>query len=331
MGKEIPAPKWVNAFFHSFSQVVLVENNISGLLILAAFFVFSWEAKNWNIGIIVVVAAIIGNVTAKLLGNDDDAIAAGLFGFCPVLVGAAAAVFFAGTEAYIVAIIGSILVIPVTTMINKLCARIGLPGFTMPFIAMTWFFILVSFGTGLLTSTGYLGGVREGAVVVAENGLAANTFASGWEAVSASWLDALTKGIGEIYLMDTVWGSLLIFLAFAIDRWHIAVKIALVICFTLAMGIIFKVDMSTLTIGIYTYNAILVLMGLETFSTNKGEGAFSKSGKYWLLLLLGLVLVGLVDYALPTVLMPFALPSLTFPFVLTTWALLWFEQHWTKA
>lgn len=307
MAKDINVPKWVKAFFHSFSQVVLVENVISGALILASFFVFSWEVQNWNIGIIAVLSAIVGNVTAKLLGNDEDAIAAGLFGFCPVLVGLAGATFFAGKDVYIFGILGSILAIPITTIINKLCSRLGLPGFTMPFIATTWFLILVSFQTGLLTAVG-----REGGLVA--NGVLTNG--------ALEWKNVLTKGIGEIYLLDSVYASLLILVAFAIDRFDLAIKIAAVILVNIGLGLLFKVDTATLNMGLYTYNSILVLMGMETFSKNKDNPA-----KYWSLVFLGLVLVALVDYGLPSVLKPFALPSLTFPFVLTTWALLYFEQH----
>ena len=80
MGKDINAPSCLKAFLHSFSQVVFVENIISGFLILAGIFVFSYEINNFDIGILAVIGAIIGNVTAKLLGNDENAIVSGLFG-----------------------------------------------------------------------------------------------------------------------------------------------------------------------------------------------------------------------------------------------------------
>ena len=310
MGQNIKAPKWLKAFLHSFSQVVFLENIISGALILAGIAVFSYEIGNWDPTILAIIGAIVGNITAKVLGNDENAITSGLFGFNPVLVGIAATTFFSGPDAYIITILGSILVIPLTTVINNLCGRLGLPGFTMPFIAITWFFILVSFQTNLLNA----GGGRAGALAttkVLENG-------------QVLWKEALTKGLGEIYLLDTVYGSLLIFLAFAIDRWHVAIKIALTIAATIIMGMIFKVDINVLNLGLYTYNAILVYMGLETFSTNNKNKDYVKFGA---LVVLGVVSSCLTDYAAPTVLAVFGLPSLTFPFVLVTWATLYFEKH----
>lgn len=338
MGKNINAPKPIKAFFNSFSQVVFVENIISGFLIMAAFFVWSYEVSNWHIGILAVVAAIVGNVTAKVLSIDDDTIASGLCGFCPVLVGAGAAVFYsvAGKDAngaiivatgsqlmgaYIIAILGSILVVPLQLIINGLCGKLGLPGFTLPFIVMTWFLILVSQGSGLLTACGWMNGVpvAGGLVGVAAEGAApaaAATFGS------IDWVKALTLGLSEIYIMDTVIGSILIFLGFAIDNWKNAIKIALVIVATILLGIAFQVSGGTLNAGVFTYNAILVLMGMETFSKNKDNPA-----RYWTLIVLGIVTVALVDYSLPSIVGTFGLSNLTFPFVLVTWGLLFLEQQ----
>ena len=79
MGKDINAPMPIAAFFHSFSQVVLVQNVISGALIIGAFFAMAFfhqdEAlRNPHVAILPIIAAIVGNVTAKMLGNDDQAI-----------------------------------------------------------------------------------------------------------------------------------------------------------------------------------------------------------------------------------------------------------------
>lgn len=320
MGKNINFPKPVKAFFHSFSQVVLVENVISGLLILAAFFVWSFEVSNFHIAALAIVAAIVGNVTAKLIGCDEGAITSGLFGFCPVLVGAAAAVFYTFEggvmDAYIVAILGSILVVPLQIIINGLCAKLGLPGFTMPFIAMTWFFVLVSQGAGILTACGWCGTTPVAGGLVG-TGAAAEAAAFS----NIEWVNALTKGFGEVFLLDTVIGSLLIVAGFAIDDIKNVIKLALVVVFTIVFAVVFQASAGTLNAGVYTYNSILVLMGMEVFSKNKDNPT-----KYWLLVLLGLVSVGLVDYALPSIVGTFGLSNLTFPFVLVTWGLLFLEQ-----
>lgn len=325
MGKDINAPMPIAAFFHSFSQVVLVQNVISGVLILAAFFAMAFfpetEAfKNPHVAIIPIVAAIVGNVTAKALGNDDQAISDGLFGFCPVLVGAAAAIFYtydgAPIDGYVVGILGSILVVPLQMIIGNLCGRLGIPGFTMPFIAMTWFMLLVSTGSGLLTGCGWTASAPiAGALADGAAAPAAFTFAD------IKWANVFLLGYCEVYLLETFIGGGLILAAFFVDNWKNGLKLIGVCAFVVAFVFVMQGNVSTLNAGVFTYNAILVLMGMEVFSKNKDNPA-----RYWFLVLLGLVSVVLVDMALPAIVGTFGLSNLTFPFVLVTWGLLILEQ-----
>lgn len=326
MGKDINAPMPIAAFFHSFSQVVLVQNVISGVLIIGAFFAMAFfhqdaALRNPHVAILPIIAAIVGNVTAKILGNDDQAISDGLFGFCPVLVGAAAAVFYtydgAPIDGYVVAIVGSILVVPLQMIIGNLCGRLGIPGFTMPFIAMTWFMLLVSTGSGLLTGCGWTASAPI-AGALADGAAAPAAFAFS----EINWVNVLTLGYCEVYILDTVIGGILILLAFAVDSWKNAIKLIFVTLFVVAMVFLFQGSVSTLNAGVFTYNAILVLMGMEVFSKNKDN-----PGRYWTLVILGLISVVLVDMALPAIVGTFGLSNLTFPFVLVTWGLLLLEQQ----
>ena len=334
---DISAPKPVRAFFNSFAQVVFIENVISGIIILLAFFVAGLEGTGWDFasfnsyiyGIFAIIGAVVGNVTAKMIGNDEDAIASGLFGFCPVLVALGAAVFCGDlTSAFIVCVLGSILVIPVTTIINKMCSRFGLPGFTMPFIVITWFFILISFQTGIINYA------RNGALVganfkeltqnVIPELVAPGAFPPAPEEVGIVAL--LTKGWAEIYILDSVYASVMILVAFFIFRWDFGVKAIIAVAFSIALGYALQVDMNSLYAGLYSYNAILVMGAMETFSTSKDNPT-----RYWLLVLLGLTLGVLIDYALPSIVGTFGCPSLTFPFVAAGWLTLYFEKEFFAA
>lgn len=322
MGKDINAPMPIAAFFHSFSQVVLVQNVISGVLIVGAFcamaFFHEGDLGNPHVAIIPILAAIVGNVTAYLLGNDEQAISDGLFGFCPVLVGAAAAIFYtydgAPIDGYVVGILGSVLVVPLQMIIGNLTGRLGIPGFTMPFIAMTWFMLLVSTGCGLLTGCPWTSAAPIAGALVDGAAPAA-------EPVAVNWLNAMFYGYGEVYLLDTLIGSILIWVAFAVDSWKNAIKLVFVSAFVIVLTLVFGGNVGTLNAGVFTYNSILVLMGMEVFSKNKDNPA-----RYWFLVILGLVSVYLVDLALPAVVGTFGLSNLTFPFVLVTWGLLLLEQ-----
>ncbi len=297
---DIPMPDWLKAFFHSFSQVIIIENVLSGILILAGIFVY-----DINFGILSVIAAIVGNLTAKLIVNDDAAITSGLYGFSPVLIGIAGGLFFTGTASFIVAILGSFFAVPLTVVLNNLLGRFNLGSYTLPFIVTTWFFILISFSSNLLQSSTSAGLAQVS--TLANDGLL--------------FPDVLLKGIGEIFLLDSVWSSALILLGFAVDNWKIALEVVGVVLLTIAIGLLFQVDSNVLNMGLLTYNSILVLMGVEVFGLNKTE-----MGKYGLILL-GVLFAVLVDLAVLPVLGVFALPALTFPFVLTTWIILFFEQN----
>lgn len=287
------------SFFHSFSQVVLLENILSGMLILFAIIVFDYK-----LAILACLSVILGNIFAYVLTQDRESIISGLYGFCPLLVGIASGVFFSGFECYIAACIGSLLCIPLTIVINKICSRFLLPGFTFPFILMTWFLILLSFSGNLLTT----GQTPQ----LAEHIIHSND--------SLVFPDIIFKGIGEIFLLDSTISSLLILLAFVIVSWKLALSIMVTIALTLLLGYVFKVDFNTLSLGLISYNSILTFMGIETFSVSEG---IKKYG----LIILGIIYTVLIDMAAPTVLGVFGLPSLTFPFVLVTWIILYLEKQ----
>lgn len=289
---------WVKVIFHSYSQVVLLENVISGILILIGIAIY-----DINLAILSLIANVIGNVVAILMTDDRDSVVSGLYGFNAVLVGIASGVFFFGTDSYIAAIVGALLTTPLTLIINKLFNRLELPGFTFPFIVMTWFLILLSFSGNLLNTQ--QSAQLVGNVVHPTDSLV--------------FPDILFKGIGEIFLLDSVWSSLVILAAFVVVDWKLAVKIIGVILLTIAIGYIFQVNFATLSLGLMTYNSILTLMGIETFSRTT---SLRRLG----LVLLGVVFAVLTDMAMPPILGLVGLPTLTFPFVLVTWGMLYMER-----
>lgn len=296
---------WLKSFVHSFSQVIFLENILSGLFIIVGIGIYSYEVKNYHILLIPILANLLANATAKILGCDTKKIISGLFGFNAVLIGLAAVVFFpAPYAAYLVAGLGSILSIPLTLLINFLCGKLQLPGFTFPFIAITWLFILIAPQTKLLNCidlTSPTSAPVNGAIV---------------------WQNALTKGLGEIYLLDSVIASLFILAAFALDNWKHALKVIGAILLSTLLALIFQANTQMINSGMYAYNAILVLAALETFSKIK-----TKRREYTMLVLFALLLCACFDYALATVLHVFALPVLTFPFVMVAWIVLYFTQN----
>ena len=84
------------------SQVILIENAITGLLILIAITVSSYY-----LGIIALLSAFIGTVVGKFGGADEHSINQGLLGYNSVLTGMALALFLSGPYMWVVALVGS--------------------------------------------------------------------------------------------------------------------------------------------------------------------------------------------------------------------------------
>lgn len=289
---------WLNGILPSFSQVVLIEHPISGALIVLALVV-----ADLRLAALALCGCITANLLAYFLQVDQEQIEKGLLGFSPVLVGIAAGTFVEGTAAWLIAIIGSLICVLVTLVINHRCAQQGLPGLTFPFILVTWLFLLFSFGSQWV-ETGRIGQLPE-------------AIASGGSFV---FPDILVKGVGEIFLLDHVISSLLILAAIFVAniRWGVLTLGA--IAFSLASAFILGGNMDNLSLGLYSYNCILTFLALDLF--------LEKRNTQWLLALIltGGFLTICLDFILPSLLGIAGLPVLTFSFVVSTWFVLTLEK-----
>ena len=93
---------FITASLKGISQVILIENVITGLLILIAITIDSYY-----LGIIALLSAIIGTLVGKFGGADEQTINQGLLGYNSVLTGMALALFLSGPYMWIIALVGS--------------------------------------------------------------------------------------------------------------------------------------------------------------------------------------------------------------------------------
>ena len=93
---------FIAASLKGISQVILIENAITGLLILIAITI-----ESYYLGIIALLSAIIGTLVAKFGGADENTINQGLLGYNSVLTGMALALFLSGPYMWIVALVGA--------------------------------------------------------------------------------------------------------------------------------------------------------------------------------------------------------------------------------
>jgi urea transporter len=352
MGIDIKAlPKPVRAFFNGISQVVFIENVISGAMVYVSFWIAGLECNGWDFGnwyswrpvVFVTIGVNLANLVAYLIGADRDAITSGLFGFCPNLISIGACTFSGGADAngnwwtaWIVMALGCALCPMVQAFINKFTGHHGLPGFTFPFNTIMWFFVAMSFGVDLLHfgSAPTLQAVHEvgnGLTYTLGEGTASSWMTGfDWSTMGFDWGNVLSGGhwglffinaFEEIYVIDGFIASLILIAAYFWYNWQFALKACLACAFAIGMGMLFGADMNNMNLALYGYSSILTVGALDTFGKSK-----INSGRYWFLYFYGLVMTSLVNFGLHTILGVFGMPNVTFAFVLTGWMMLILER-----
>lgn len=116
-------------------QVMFQNNALSGLLMLVGLAIGSWQ---------VALAALAGTIVSTLAGylryGLSEEVKQGLYGFNGTLTGIAAIVFGGVSVWSWVAIV----VFPaLSTLLTDICLRRHIPGYTAPFIAVTWLMLAV--------------------------------------------------------------------------------------------------------------------------------------------------------------------------------------------
>ncbi|NXN50255.1 UT2 protein, partial [Rynchops niger] len=129
--------QFIDWVLRGISQVMFVNNPLSGLIVVAGFLVQNpWWTLTGCLG------TVVSTLTALILGQDRSAIAAGLYGYNGVLVGLLMAVFSAKGDYHWWLLLPVVLVsmtCPVfTSALGSVFRKWDLPVFTLPFnLALT--------------------------------------------------------------------------------------------------------------------------------------------------------------------------------------------------
>lgn len=123
----------------SISQVFLKGHGPAALLLLIGLAVNSVPAA-----VFALIGAVVGLITAHVLGAESQLITAGLLGFNPVLTAIAlGAVFYKpGTRVFIYALVATVLSVIVQGAMIALMTPFGIPTLTAAFVLVTWLFLL---------------------------------------------------------------------------------------------------------------------------------------------------------------------------------------------
>ncbi|WP_342514067.1 urea transporter [Sporosarcina sp. FSL K6-1522] len=280
------------------SQVLLIENAISGLLILLAITTYSSF-----LGVITLLSAFVGTIVGKLGGADEKSISQGLFGYNSVLTGIVLASFLTGSYHWIIALVGAAIAAIFTAAMMHVLKDSGIPILTFPFIILSWLMLLASYRLKVFQLTPDL----------------FPQDLSHWEVDmtgKVDWVDGTFNGIGQIFFLDSTFSGALIFVSIFWASWKFGLYAIIGNSVALLTSYLLGAEPNLIFMGLYGYNAILTIIAVSIVYNAKSNRFTPFLG------IIGACLTVLLTASIATLLLPFGLPTLTLPFVLSTWLLL---------
>ncbi|MFC8151589.1 urea transporter [Bacillus paralicheniformis] len=280
------------------SQVILIENVMTGFLILIAITIFSYY-----LGIIALLSAIIGTLAGKLGAADEKIINEGLLGYNSVLTGMALASFLTGPYMWLVALIGSAVAAIFTAAMMHFTKRTEVPILTFPFVILTWFILLASYK---------LNGIKLSSALVPQD-------LTHWKLKTAgevNLIDGVFHGIGQVFFLNNTVSGILIFLAVFWAGRKLGLYAVIGNAVAIIIAFLLGGERSLITLGLYGYNAILTILAVSVvFKSEHNRFAFLSG-------IISACLTVPITAGLSTYLLPYGLPALTMPFVLCSWLFL---------
>ncbi|MCY8573430.1 urea transporter [Bacillus haynesii] len=288
----------ITASLKGISQVILIENVMTGFLILTAITIFSYY-----LGIIALLSAIIGTLVGKLGAADEKIINQGLLGYNSVLTGMALASFLTGPYMWLVALIGSAVAAIFTAAMMHVTKRTEVPILTFPFVILTWFILLASYK---------LTGIRLSSALIPQD-------LTHWKlkiAGEVNLMDGIFHGIGQVFFLNNTVSGILIFLAVFWAGRKLGLYAVIGNAVAIIIAFLLGGERSLITLGLYGYNAILTILAVSAvFKSEHNRFAFLSG-------IISACLTVPITAGLSTYLLPYGLPVLTMPFVLCSWLFL---------
>ncbi|MBS1765179.1 MAG: urea transporter [Bacteroidetes bacterium] len=228
----IKSGSFVSRILKGISQIMLQENELTGMLFLAGIF-----AGTPIMGVAALLAVVTGTLAAIILKFNSDNINKGLYGFSAALTGAALVLFFKPTiMIWLLVVIGAVL----AACLQHIFISRNISVFTLPFVLVTW--LLIYFVKKVFPET---------AVIFP---------------VSTSELHYLAfpvKGFGQVIFQDNLTSGLLFIAGVALCS-PLAASYGFAGAFLsgILAHIFFMVHGSTIADGLFSFNAVLCAIAL---------------------------------------------------------------------
>ncbi|XP_008935668.1 PREDICTED: urea transporter 2 [Merops nubicus] len=226
------------------SQVVFVNNPLSGLIVVAGFLVQNpwWTLTGC-------LATVVSTLTAFILGQDRSAIAAGLYGYNGVLVGLLMAVFSAKGDYYWWLLLPVALVsmtCPVfTSALGSVFCKWDLPVFTLPFnLALTLYLAATGPHNFFFPTTAIQSATATPNIT--------------WkDAEMPMLLQSIPVGVGQVYGCDNPWTGGIFLVALFISSPLICLHAAIGSAVGMLAALSLATPFSKIYSGLWGYNSSL--------------------------------------------------------------------------
>ena len=281
---------WALGLVHGPSQIYFQQNIITGILILAAFFV-----ADWRMGILALIGAVGGMIGGRLVGFPPSSVAAGMQSFCGTLVGAAVFAALGGSAwwCYVLAFVGGVVTGPVTWLVTALFTKTALTRYDLPYTTAP--FVLVATIIALSTLA-----------------LAVDSPASDLpdEPVPAFFISIPTN-VSQVVLVDNLISGALILIGLFIASWKVGLAALLGSILGSLTAIVMGEPWSEIANGLANYSGVLTAIALAVTFLRSSVGS-------WLYALPWIVITAIVTLLMHRL----GVETYTWPYILTTWVAL---------
>ncbi|WP_252989988.1 urea transporter [Sporosarcina newyorkensis] len=267
------------------SQVILIENWVTGLFILTAITITSLE-----LGVIAFLSAAIGTLTGMLGGGNRESVEKGLYGYNPMLTGMALLLFLEGPASWGIALFGAVIAAAFTGSMMNLLQHTGMPTLTFPYIVTTWLFLLSSYKLDTFELT------DETVPQILAH----------WKldiTGKIHWTSAFLDGAGQIFFLQGIAAGVLIFIGIFIAGWKLGLYAIAGNIIGLSAAYFLGAEHLLIDAGLYGYNAILTALALGVVFRERTNRMAPYTA------IIGSILTVLFLASINTALLPLGLPA----------------------
>ncbi|XP_034630622.1 urea transporter 2 isoform X4 [Trachemys scripta elegans] len=286
--------QFIDWVLRGISQVMFVNNPLSGLLILAGLLIQNpwWTLTGCS-------GTVVSTLTAHILSQDRSAIAAGLFGYNGVLVGLLMAVFSDKGDYYwwlLLPVVVTSMACPVlSSALGSVFRKWDLPVFTLPFnIAVSLY----------LAATGHYNLFFPTTLIQPVTSVPNIT----WSEIEVPLLlQSIPVGIGQVYGCDNPWTGGIFLVALLISSPHICLHAAIGSAVGMLAALTIAMPFDRLYFGLASYNCVLACIAI-------GGMFYALTWQTHLLALACALFCAYAGAALANILSVIGLPACTWPF-----------------